>query len=421
MSEVREQIELANRKVLDILKKGQPRWIGCKDALDAIPGMTPKTILHAGPPISWERMCQPMRNGIIGAVIYEGLASIPAEAEALIVSGEVDIHPCHEYMAVGGMTGVTSASTPVHIVVNDPFGVTAFCGFHEGGSPNGFGWGTYDDESLQHLRWMKDELAPVLDAGLQAMGGLNMQRIVARAIQMGDEEHGRCGAATSLIVRELIPCLVQQGFDPKVLTRVLEFLRTTDIFALHVIMAAGRSLVEPAKNIPFSTVVTTMARNGVEFGIKVSALGDRWFTGPAQNIRTVYFSTEWTDDDANPDIGDSSIVETVGLGGLIHAAAPAHEFALGGVYTDSLVKTQEAYAFCAGEHDTWVIPSLDFRGVPLGIDIRKVLNTGVTPILDTATVHKHGGKIGIGEARAPQEAFEAALRAFSESLKAFPA
>ncbi len=412
MNDIREKIELANQKALKLLKESQPRWIGCKDAIDAIPGMTLKTILHAGPPISWERMCQPMRNGIIGAVLYEALAKTPAEAEGLIEAGEITIRPCHELMAVGGMTGITSASTPVHIVHNDTFGITAYCGFHEGASPNGFGWGTYDEESIHHLCWMKEELAPVLDVALRAMGGINLRQVIGRAIQMGDECHGRCGAATSLLVREMIPTIVQQGIDTKVLVRVFDFLRATDIFALHVIMAAGRSMVEPVKNIPYSTIVTTMARNGVEFGIKVSALGDQWFVGPAQHIHSVYFSPEWKDEDATPDIGDSSIVETIGLGGMIHVAAPGHDYGLGGTYADSLVKTEEAYAFCAGENEAWTLPTLNFRGLPLGIDIRKVLSTGKTPILDTATVHKNGGFIGIGEARAPIQAFEAALRAF---------
>lgn len=417
MGDIREKIEQANLQTIKILKEGQPIWLGCKMAIDVIPGMTKRTILHAGPPIEWERMCQPMRNGVIGAVMYEGLAKTPAEAEDLVDRGEIHLSPCHEHSAVGGMTGVTSASTPVHVVQNKTFGNSAYCGFHEGSSPNGFGWGTYDEESMRHLSWMQRELAAVLDAGLQAMGGINMRSIIARAIHMGDEEHGRCGAATSLLTRELAPSLVRLNFPEDVLERVFEFLRTTDIFALHVIMAAARSLVEPAKNTPFSTIVTTMARNGVEFGIKVSALGEQWFTGPAQKIQTVYFSPEWNDQDATPDIGDSSIVETVGLGGLIHAAAPAHEYALGGNYAEALRKTDEAYAFTAGEHDAWTIPSLDFRGVPLGIDIRKVLKTGITPILDTATAHVKGGKIGIGEARAPLEAFEKALRYFHEGLE----
>ncbi len=419
MVELREMIELANNKVLKILRDSQPRWIGCRDAIEAIPNMTPNTILHAGPPIEWERMCQPMRNGIIGAILYETLAKTPSDAQALIEAGEIIIRPCHELMAVGGMTGITSASTPVHIVHNDTFNITAYCGFHEGSSPNGFGWGTSDDESIRHLRWMKEELAPILNAGLEAMGGINLRQIIGRAIQMGDECHGRCGAATSLLVRELFPTIAQLGIDGNTLKRAFEFLRVTDIFALHVIMAAGRSMVEPVKNIPYSTIVTTMARNGVEFGIKVSSLGDQWFTGPAQPIKTAYFSPEWTDSDAIPDIGDSSIVETIGLGGLIHAAAPAQDYSLGGTYSVSLAKTEEAYALCAGEHEAWVLPTLNFRGTPLGIDIRKVINTGKTPILDTATVHKKGGFIGVGEARAPMQAFEAALRAFRAEVDTY--
>jgi hypothetical protein len=377
-------------------------WIGCKKALDVIPGMTRHTILHAGPPIAWEKMCQPMRNGILGAVLYEELAGTRTEAEALVASGRIQLAPCHHFGAVGGMTGITSASMPVHIVRN------------EGASPSGFGWGTCDEGSIRHARWMQEELGPVLDAGLQAAGGISLRQIIGRAIQMGDEEHGRCGAATCLITRELAPHLVRLDLPKEVLGRVFDFLLSADIFALHVAMAAARSMVEPAKNVPYSTIVTTMARNGVEFGIKVSALGDQWFTGPAQKIKTVYFSPEWTDAVATPDIGDSSIVETVGLGGMIHAASPVEEAAFGGTYADAVRKTEEAYAFCEGEHEAWTIPTLDFRGVPLGIDVRKVLKTGVMPILDTATAHRDGGKIGIGEARAPREAFEAALRAFAK-------
>ena len=413
--DLKDKIEQANAEVLNRLNTSQPVWIGCKPAIDHIPGMTKNTILHAGPPIEWERMCKPMQNGIIGAILYEKLAQDDGEARELIKSGEVTIAPCHHYGTVGGMTGVTSASMPVHIVRNDTFGNLAYCVPHEGGSHNGFGWGPYEEETKNHMDWMKDEMAPVLDAGLQAVGGINMRNLLARAVHMGDEEHGRCGAATSLITRELVPQLVLLELPKEALSRVLEYLRITDIFALHINMAAARSMVDPAKNVPYSTIVTTMARNGVEFGIKVSALGDQWFTGPAQPIKTVFFSPEWTQADAAPDIGDSSIVETVGLGGLMHAGAPVQEYALGGNYDEALRKTEEAYAFCAGEHAAWSIPNLGFRGLPLGIDIRKVLQTGIPPILDTATCHVNGGMIGIGEARAPMEAFEAALRAFGKS------
>jgi Protein of unknown function (DUF1116) len=417
VNDIKSRIEQANRQAVETLAKGQPVWIGCKPALKVIPGMTSHTILHAGPPISWERMCKPMRNGILGAILYEGLAHDLGGAEEQVASGKITLAPCHAYSAVGGMTGITSASMPVNIVRNETYDNIAFCALHEGSSPGGFGWGTCDEESIHHARWLQDELGPLLDEGLRKAGGINMRQVIGRAIQMGDEDHGRCGAATLLITRELAPHLVRLDRPKEILGRVFDFLLSADIFALHVIMAAARSMVEPAKNIPYSTVVTTMARNGVEFGIKVSALGDQWFTGPAQKIKTVFFSPEWTDADATPDIGDSSIVETVGLGGLIHAASPVQEYGFGGNYADALHKTEDAYAFCVGEHTAWTIPNLDFRGVPLGIDIRKVLQSGVAPILDTATAHREGGKIGIGEARAPMEAFESALRAFARKYE----
>jgi len=414
MQGVREKINAANRRVLDILLKGRPFWTGCKQALEAIPGMTPNTILHAGPPIAFERMCSPMRNAILGAVLFEQLAESLDEAEGMVASGEINLAPCHDYQAVGGMTGITSASMPVHVVVNRAYGNTAYCAPHEGASPIGLGWGTNDEQTLEHARWMRDELGPVLDAALEKTEGIDMRQLIGRAIHMGDECHGRCGAATGLITREMAGPMIGLDLPSDTIFRVLDFMREADIFALHVIMAAARSLIEPAKGVEASTIVTTMARNGVEFGIKVSSLGDRWFTGPAQPIKTVFFSPEWDDEHAAPDIGDSSIVETVGLGGLIHAASPAHEYALGGAFADALEKTRKAREFCAGEHSAWTIPTLDFAGVPLGIDIRKVLHSGETPILDTATAHKEGGKIGIGEARAPMEAFESALRTFAQ-------
>ena len=416
MADIKEKINSANKEVAQILMTATPIWVGCKPALEVIPGMTRTTILHAGPPIAWEMMCTPMRKGVLGALLYEGLATDFREAEGLLEAGEVRLAPCHDFNTVGGMTGITSASMPVFIVHNTRHDTFAYCAPHEGSSPKGLGWGTNDEETLEHTRWMQDELGPVLDAALRAHGGINLREIIGRAIQMGDELHGRCGAATGLITRELAPHLVRLDLPRDMTARVLEFLLDSDIFALHVIMAAARSMVEPAKGVPYSSVVTTMARNGVEFGIKISALKERWFTGRAQTIKTVFFSSQWTDAVAAPDIGDSSIVETIGLGGMIHACSPAQEYAFGGMYADALTKTQDAYAMCVTEHEAWTIPNLDFRGLPLGIDIRKVIDLGVTPILDTATAHVEGGMIGIGEARAPLEAFEQALKAFGQEL-----
>ncbi len=414
MKNTDELIVQANHQAIAAMVESQPVWIGCANAVDVIPGMTKYTILHAGPPISWERMCQPMRNGIIGAILFEELAPDISQAEELINSGKIILSPCHDYSAVGGMTGITSATMPVAVVRNDTKGNYAYCSLHEGMQPRGFSWGNYDAESITNMLWLRDELSPVLDAALKLSGGLDLRSLVSRSVIMGDEIHGRCVASTSLISRELSPWLVQLNFNKNILRRVCEYLRITDMFSLHVVMAAAKVMADSAKHIPYSTIVTAMARNGVNFGIKVSALGEKWFTGPAQKIKTVYFSPKWNDQIATPDIGDSSIVEVVGLGGLIHAASPAHGYALGFTYSESLRKTMEAYAFCTDEFKAWQIPTLDFRGVPFGIDIRKVISTGRTPTLDTATAHVEGGKIGIGEALAPMEAFETAQLEFNK-------
>ena len=415
--DIRQKINEANLKTIDIFMAGQPIWIGDSPAIDVVPGMTKNTILHAGPPIEWENMCNPMRQAVLGAVVFEELAESLDKAKGLVDAGEIILSPCHHHQAVGGMTGITSASMPVHVVRNETFGTTAYCLPHEGSSFKALGWGTNDDETIAQIRWMRDELSPVLDQAVKAMGGINLKEIIGRAIQMGDEAHSRCTAGTLLITRKLAPYLACLDIQKDILRRVLDFLQRTDIFALHLFMAAARSMIEPAKNIPFSTVVTTLCRNGVEFGIKVSALGDQWFTGPAGKIKTSFFSSLWNDSVAGKDIGDSAIMEVIGLGGLIHVAAPAHEQVLKGTYESALQKTEEAYLITVGEHKSWQLPTLNFRGVPLGIDIRKVIQTGITPLVDTATPHLEGGFIGSGEARAPMEAFEKALREFSAALE----
>jgi hypothetical protein len=416
MSNIKESIDQANGQAVAAIIESQPNWIGCGNAIDVIPGMTKRTVLHAGPPIEWQRMCQAMRNGILGAILYEDLAKNLSDAEALIRSGEIILAPCHDHSAVGSMTGITSATMPVAIVLNERKGNLAYCGFHEGMRSMGFSWGNHDQETIDNMKWIRDEFSPTMDAGLRSSNGLDIYSLIARSIQMGDENHGRCKASTSLMTRELIPWLVKLDVSKNLLWRIFEFLRSTDMFALNIIMAAAKSIADSIKNIPYCSIITTMARNGVEFGIKVSALGERWFIGPAQKINTVYLSSTWNDDVATPDMGDSSIVEVIGLGGLIRVASPALGYSLGFDYSDSVRKTEEAYAFCAGEHKVWQLPALGYRGVPLGIDIRKVIKTGVSPTLDTATAHINGGKIGIGEAVAPMKAFETALLAFKKEM-----
>ncbi len=417
MIDIKKKIDEANAKAVKILIEGEPIWTGDKRLIDVVPDLKKNVILHAGPPIEWDRMANPMRNAILGAIVFEKLAENIEEAEKQILSGEVKYAPCHDYLTVGGMTGVTSPSMYVHVVKNNKFGNEGYCMPHEGGSFKGFGWGTNDNETITHVRWMQEELSPVLDKAVKLAGGVNVKQIIARAMQMGDECHSRCTSSTLLMTRLLAPYMMELDFPKDVIKRVFEFLQKHDIFFLHVIMAAGRALVDPAKEIPYSTIVTTLARNGVDFGIKVSALGEQWFITPSPKIKTSFFSPKWNDDVATHDMGDSSITETIGLGGQITVCSPAQEYSLNGNYESALQKTMDSYKISAGENNDFAIPNLDFRGGPIGIDIRKVLQTGIQPTVHTATAHIDGGFIGGGEAYAPIEAFEKAMRAFAEKYK----
>jgi len=415
MSEdIRQKIDQANEKVLEIMKSGETVWLGDARAIDVVPGLKKNMILHAGPPIEWERMASAMKSAILGGVVFENLAPNLEEAEEAIKSGAVEFAPCHNYLVVGGMTGVTTPSMYLHVVENVRYGNRAYCMPHEGGSFKGLGWGTNDQETLDHVRWMQEELSPVLDSAVKMAGGVKVNQLIAREIQMGDEAHSRCTSGTLLMTRLLAPYIVETDFPKATIRRVFEFLRTHDIFFLHVIMAAARSIVDPAKNVPYSTIVTTFARNGVDFGIKVSALGETWFTAPSPKVKTSFFSPKWDDSVATPDMGDSSITETVGLGGQITVCSPAQEYSLGGNYQTALARTMESYGNSGGENNNWAIPNLNFRGGPIGVDIRKVLKTGIEPNIHTATAHIKGGFIGGGESYAPMGCFEAAMRSFAE-------
>ena len=414
MSDIKQRIADANQQALGILLTGRPVWIDVQPALQVVPGMTETMVLHSGPAIAWDRMCGPHRNGVIGAVMHEGLAATPEQAVRLIERGAIAIEPCHHHSTVGAGSGITSASTPMLVVENKEFGCRAYSGLFESGALQGLKWGNYDDEIGAHLRWQASELAPVLQVVLRAMGGLDVKSVIAKAVQMGDECHNRSIAASSLFFKQVAPHLIQASDDSDVVLRCTRFLAVSDHFLLHAIMAAAKALLEPAKGIPFSTMVTAMARNGVEFGIQVSGLGDEWFTAPALMVEGLYFRSGWGPEDAAPDLGDSCITETVGLGGMIQATAPTVQQYVKGSLQKAFRNTAEMREICIGTNPEFQMPNLDFAGAPTGIDVRKVVQTGIAPLLDTAITHREKGLIGAGQVRAPLGCFEKALRAFSQ-------
>ncbi|MBU4361228.1 DUF1116 domain-containing protein [bacterium] len=414
---VQERIEAANKKVMEIILNGQPTLLDIGIAEEVIPGMTKKTILHAGPPIKWEKMSGPLRGAVIGALIYEGLAVDEKEAAELAASGEISYDPCHHHNTVGPMAGVVSASMPVWILQNKTYGNYSYCTLNEG-LGKVLRYGAYSDEVIKRLKWMENLLAPLLKQALKLHGPIDLKTMITQALQMGDEGHNRNRAGTSLLIRELAPYIIQTKFSEKEKIEVLKFIDSNDHFFLNLTMPACKCTLDAAKNIEFSTIVTVMARNGTEFGIRVSGLGDRWFTGPAGIVDGLLFPG-YTAEDANPDIGDSVIAETAGIGGFAMAAAPAIVQFVGGTAKDAVNLTLKMYEITAAENNIYKIPALDFRGTPTGIDIRKVIETGILPSINTGIAHKDPGigQVGAGLVKPPMNCFEDALQAFVEDLE----
>jgi len=404
----------ANEEAVDRILKGKPTLVGIGIAEETIPGMHKKLVLHAGPPVTWDRMCGPMKGAVIGGLIYEGLASDHKEAEKLAASGEIAFEPCHHHDAVGPMAGIVTASMPVWIMENKAFGNKAYCTLNEG-LGKVLRYGANSQEVIDKLKWMGDELAPILTKALEMRGPIDMKNLIAQVLQMGDEGHNRNRAGTSLFIRELAPYLVMLDEPKEKLQKVLKFMHENDHFFLNLSMPSAKCTVDAAKGIEGSSVIVTMARNGTDFGIRVSGLGDQWFTAPATMVDGLYLPG-YTEDDAAPDIGDSVITETVGIGGFAMAAAPAIVKFVGGTPHDAINFTKQMYEITIKENDTYQIPALDFRGTPTGIDVVRIVETDILPAINTGIAHKKPGvgMVGAGLVKPPERCFFDAFEAFVE-------
>ncbi|MFY9820427.1 MAG: DUF1116 domain-containing protein [Thermoanaerobaculia bacterium] len=407
-------IEQANRTAVERMTAARPMLTGIARAGDVIPGLHADLLLHAGPPIAWERASGPLRGAVTGALLFEGRARTEAEAIALVERGEVRLEPCHHHAAVGPMAGVISPSMRVYVVEDAVHGHRTFSNLNEGyGKVHRYG--AFSDEVLEKLRWMNDVLASVLGEALALSGGIDLRALIAEALHMGDEGHNRNKAGSLLFLKLLAPHIAQSKAGASDQSEVLKFLGDNPLSVLNPVMAACKAMADAAHGVEGSTIVSTMARNGTDFGIRVSGLGDRWFTAPAQVPDGLYFPG-FTPADANPDIGDSTITETAGIGAFAMAAAPAIVTFIGGTPQDALNATLEMYEITVAEHSLFTIPALGFRGTPVGIDLRKVVELGITPRVNTGIAHRLAGvgQIGAGLVRPPMEIFEEALVAFAE-------
>lgn len=412
------RVDKANAEALSRMMSADPTLTEVLPAAELIEDLGKHKILHAGPPVTWSDMCGPMQGAVCGAIVLEGWAKDLSAAEQLAASGDIEFSPNHHHGAVGPMTGIVTQSMPLMIVENRTFGNRAFCAINEGlGKVMRFGGN--DESVIERLQWLESTLGPLLADALLGCDGIGLKNIIARGLSMGDEMHQRNVACTSLLMRELAPTMARVA-DPDTAYEVLNFIAGNDQFFLNVAMAMGKAIMDPVRDIEGSSVVTAMSRNGYEFGIRVSGCGDEWFTATVEMPRGLYFPG-FTEKDANPDMGDSTIVETIGLGGFAMAASPAVAGFVGaGTAADAANYTNRMAEITCGRNPEWTIPGLDFAGVPSGIDIRKVVLSGITPTINTGIAHREPGigQVGAGIVNAPRACFEQACTALANKLSA---
>ncbi|GED57671.1 DUF1116 domain-containing protein [Brevibacillus formosus] len=414
---VADKIAAANKLAVERIINSQPMLVGFDQAINVVPGMTKTTILHAGPPITWDKMCGAMKGAVTGAIVFEGLAKDIEEAEQVAASGEITFSPCHEHNCVGSMAGVTSASMFMHVVKNKTYGNVAYTNLSEQMAKI-LRMGANDETVIARLNWMRDVLGPMLRNAMKIAGEIDLRLMLAQALHMGDECHNRNNAGTSLLIQALTPYILETDFTKEQKREVFEFVASSDYFSGPTWMAMCKCALDAAHGIENSTIVTTMARNGVEFGIRVSGMaGNTWFTGPAQKVIGPMFAG-YKPEDSGLDIGDSAITETYGIGGFAMAAAPAIVALVGGTVEEAIGFSTTMKEITTAENPNVTIPLLDFSGVPTGIDIRQVIQTGILPIINTAIAHKDAGigMIGAGITYPPMEAFEKALLAVTETI-----
>ena len=375
-------------------------------------------IIHAGPPVAWENMCGAMKGAVTGALIFEGLAKDIADAERLAASGEIEFSPCHEHSTVGSMAGVTSPSMYVHIVENKTYGNVSYTNLSEQLSKI-LRMGANDESVIERLIWMRDVLGPMLKEAMEIAGEIDLRLLLSQALHMGDECHNRNVAGTTLLIQALTPYLVQTSFSTKDKVDVFNFVASSDYFSGPTWMALAKNAMDAAHNVEYSSILTTMARNGYGFGIRVSGLeGNQWFTGPAQVVVGPLFAG-FKPEDSGLDIGDSAITETYGIGGFAMSTAPAIVSLVGGTVNDAINYTKKMGEITTTENPNVTIPILNFQGIPTRIDLRKVLETGVLPLIDTAIAHKEPGigMIGAGVVNPPMECFKKAALALAKRIK----
>jgi hypothetical protein len=410
-------VKQANNEAVERIQKSKTVLVGVRPARDVIPGMHEKLFLHAGPPIQWNKMCGPVKGAVIGAMLYEGLAESESEAIQRLDNGDIQFSPTHHHRTVSPMAGIVSPSMPVFIVTNKTFGNEAYCTVNEGvGRVKTLRFGANSADVIERLRWMREALAPALDKAIKVSGEIDLKTIIAEALRRGDECHNRNKSATAIFFRTITNRLLRTDLDKEEISAILDFVGGNDHFFLNLSMASSKATMDAAHGVPVSTIVTAMTTNGVEFGIRVSGLGDDWFTAPAPHQTGGKLFEGFSKKDANPVFGDSYISEPAGIGAFAMAASPAISEFVGSTPSFGIHLTKRMYRITLAKHRDFRIPYLDYEGTPTGICLEKVLRRGIVPVVNTGVAHKEPGigQIGAGIAEAPMVCFRKAARKFKE-------
>lgn len=410
-----EKIEAANKQAIANMLAAEPHWIGIKRAIDVVPGMKPNMILHSGPPNDWDHLISTQKKGVVGGALHAGLAKTKEEAIAMIKAGEIELGSCNDHFCVGAGAGIVTANMVVNVSKDLRTGLEGYCIPFEGRVGLGV-WGVYNEEVERNLREIEDEFGPAVTMALEKFGPIDVRSIIARSMQMGDEIHTRQTAAGLILVSEIVPKLLDTGLPNKLINKCIAQFTATERWFHPLGMSGGMSIARSIKGIPYCTLVTSIAQNGVKTGIKVSHFGERWFTAPAPRFVGSYFSSEWGPEDAVPYMGDSTVTEVVGMGAFAAAAAPVVMRLRDGGYREAIAQSREMQQITYGINSNYPIPLLDFTGPGMGIDVRKVIETGITPICHGGIISKDGGQIGAGAARFPSDHYMAALEALIDDF-----
>jgi Protein of unknown function (DUF1116) len=407
----------ANATVVERLVGGHPFLVDVRPAIEVVPGMRPDLILHAGPPLRWDEMVPPMQAAVQGALVHADMVRTLDQAARLARDGRISFAPAHDHGVVGPMAGVVCSAMPVLVVHNETYGNLAFATINEG-LGRVLRFGANDDVVLARLSWIKEVLAPALRAALGRSGPIDLRQLIAEALHRGDEVHNRNKAATALFLKTIAPHL-SRAVTADVAAECFEFIGGNDHFFLNLSIAHSKALTDAAGDVPHSSIVTAMAGNGVVFGLRVAGLRREWITAPPDPPAGRWFPG-FTEADGVPLMGDSYVSEVVGIGAFAMAAAPAIASFIGGRAEEMIDHTMRMYSITAGEHPVFTIPALDFRGTPVGIDVDRVVSTGIRPILNTGIACRRPGvgQIGAGIAAAPRACFLDARQRLARLVRA---